>query len=136
MIIYNLFLKTILKLLIILTMENSIGKERGKDRYIYERPEFVYVEFRVEKGPEKDRARVVMVIGSSKGGLAMLITQKGSDLLEILKEGDRIRDMRFYGMGARIKEDGTVKHMTKIKEGKFKGAYILGVEALDRKFKS
>lgn len=113
-----------------------MGKERGKDRFIYERPEFVDVEFRVEKGPEKDRACVLMVIDSSKSGLAMLITQKDSDLLEILKEGDKIRDMRFYGMGARIKEDGTVKHMTKIKEGKFKGAYILGIEALDKKFKS
>jgi hypothetical protein len=115
-------------------MENSMAEERGKDRFTYERPEFVHVKFSIEKGPEKDRARVMMVIDSSKSGLAMLITQKDSDLLEILKKGDKIRDMRFFGIGARIKEDGTVKHMTKIKEGKFKGAYSLGVEAPDRKF--
>ena len=74
---------------------------------------------------------VLNVIDSSKSGLAMLITQKDSDLLEILDEGDKIRDMSFFGIGARIKDDGTVKHMTKVKEGKFKGCYVLGVEAPD-----
>jgi hypothetical protein len=106
-------------------------KERGKDRSTFERPDIAYVKFRIEKGPEEKRWRVLNAIDSSKTGLGMLITEMDSDLLEILKEGDKIRDMSFFGMRAKIKEDGTVKHITKVKKGKFKKAYILGIEAHD-----
>ena len=111
--------------------KQPIETDRGRERYSYDRPDAVYVKFKVEKGPEKGRVRVLNVFDSTKGGLALLITRKDSDLLEILDEGDRILDLTFFGMGARIKGDGRVKHMTKLKEGKFKGCYVLGVEAPD-----
>jgi hypothetical protein len=108
-----------------------MGKLRIKDRYTFESPDITYVKFRIDKGPEENRKRVLNIIDSSKSGFALLITEKDSDLLEILKEGDRLLDMSFFGIKAKIKENGTVKHMTKIKEGTFKGAYLLGVEAAD-----
>lgn len=108
-----------------------IDMARLKDRYSYESPDFVYVTFKIEKGPEQKRVRVLNVIDSSKNGLAMLVTEKDADLVELLVEGDKITEMSFFGMGAKIKEDGTVKHITKIEEGRFKGCCILGVEALD-----
>ena len=111
--------------------KQPIETDRVRDRYSYDRPDFVYVEFRIDKGPEEKRWRVLNVIDSSKSGIAMLISEKDSDLLEILEKGDKIRDMSFFGIGAGIKQDGTVMHMTKITKGEFKGCFVLGVEAQD-----
>jgi hypothetical protein len=49
----------------------------------------------------------------------------------MVEVGDKICDMSFFGVGAKIKEDGIIKHITKIEEGKFKGYFILGIEAED-----
>ena len=105
--------------------------KRGNERYSYPSPDFVYVRLRVGKGPEENRERILNVIDSSKSGLAFLVTRKDADLLEILSRGDRISDMRFFGIGAKIKGEGTVRHVTEIVEGKYKGSYLLGVEASD-----
>ncbi|MFH1123514.1 MAG: hypothetical protein V1758_07605 [Pseudomonadota bacterium] len=112
-------------------LEDSMEAKRGNERHAYDRPDFVYVKFRVDKASEKENVRVLNVADSSKTGLALLITQKDADLLRILEKGDRLRDMTFFGLGIRIKEDGTVRHMSKIREGKYKGSYLLGVEAPD-----
>ena len=108
-----------------------MGKDRGKDRYAYETPDFVYVRFKIDKESEENRQHVLNVIDSSKTGLALLITEKDSDLLQMLEEGDTIRDMAFFGGRVKIKEDGIVRHITKVKDGKYKGCYILGVYAPD-----
>lgn len=108
-----------------------MGKDRGKDRYTYEGPDSVYVRFKIEKGPEENRERVLTVIDSSKIGLALLITDKDFDLMRILEKGDTIRNMAFFGARVRIKEDGIVRHITKVMDGEYKGCYILGVYAPD-----
>ena len=109
--------------------KQPINTDRLYDRYNYESPDFAYVKFKIEKEAEKDVFRVLNIIDSSKSGLALLITQKDSDLLDILKEGDKITDMSFFGIGAKIKRDGKVKHISKIEAGKFKGCFVLGIEA-------
>jgi hypothetical protein len=108
-----------------------MGKDRGKDRYTYEERDSVYVRFTIDTEPEEDRERVLNVIDSSKTGLALLITDKDSDLLHLLEKGDKIRNMAFFGARVRIKEDGIVRHITKVKDGQYKGFYILGVYAPD-----
>ena len=108
-----------------------MGKDRGKGRYAYERPDSVYVRFKIDKESEENRERVLNVIDSSKTGLALLITDKDSGLPQILEKGDKIRDMAFFGARVKIKEDGIVRHITKVKDGKYKGCYILGVYAPD-----
>ena len=108
-----------------------MGKDRGKDRYTYEGPESVYVRFTVDKDPEEGREHVMNLIDSSKTGLSLLITDKESDLLRILDKGDTIRKMTFFGARVRIKEDGIVRHITKVKDGRYKGCYMLGVYAPD-----
>ena len=108
-----------------------MGKDRGKGRYAYERPDFVYVRFKIDKESEENRERVLNVIDSSKTGLALLITDKDSDLPHVLEKGDKIRDMAFFGARVKIKEDGIVRHITKVKDGEYKGCYILGVYAPD-----
>jgi hypothetical protein len=109
----------------------NMGKDRGKDRYTYAGPDSVYVRFKIDKGPEEGREHVLNVIDSSKTGLALLVTDKNSDLLRILDKGDPIRKMTFFGARVRIKEDGIVRHITKVKDGEYRGCYILGVYAPD-----
>ena len=112
-------------------MVNPNSEERERDRFSYEQPDLVSVKCRIEKGSQEDRVCVLNVFDSSRDGIALLIAPKDSDLLEFIEEGDKVCDMSFFGIGAQIKEDGIVKHVTKIDEGKYKGYYILGVEAQD-----
>jgi hypothetical protein len=112
-------------------MVNTMSEERGKDRSSYEQPELVSVKCRIQKESDEDRVCVLNVFDSSKSGIALLIAPKDADLLEFIEEGDKICDMSFFGIGAQIKEDGIIKHITQVDEGKYKGYYILGIEAQD-----
>jgi hypothetical protein len=114
-------------------MENSmeIKEKRSEERYHYKIPEFVYAEFRVGKGPEKDRVYDLKVMNFSRYGLTMVITQKDFDLLHILNEGDTLSKMSFFTKSDVVKLDGIVRHITEIKEGKYKGCYYLGIESPD-----
>ena len=103
-----------------------MDKDRGRDRYAYAGSDPVYARFTIDKDPVKGREHVLSVIDTSKTGLALLITDKESDLLQILDKGDTIRKMSFFGSRVRIKEDGIVRHITNVKDGEYKGCHILG----------
>ena len=108
-----------------------MDKDRDKDRYTYEGSDSVSVRFKIDKAPGEIQEHVLNVIDSSKTGLALLLTDEDSDLLHMLEEGDKIRDMAFFGARVKIKEDGIVRHITKVKDGQYKDCYILGVYAPD-----
>lgn len=105
--------------------------DREKERFTFERPEFTLVEFRVDRGPNRYEVWKLNLMDSSKEGLAILVTPDDFDLLNIINEGDELKNLSFFGIGAQIKADGVVRHITPIREGKFKGCYSLGVEAHD-----
>jgi hypothetical protein len=125
-------------------MGKSKSYERIKERFSYEQPDLVSVKCRIEKRSDDERECVLNVIDSSQSGIALLIAPKDShiiemvevgdkicDIIEMVEVGDKICDMSFFGVGAKIKEDGIIKHITKIEEGQFKGYFILGIEAED-----
>ena len=107
----------------------EIEEKRREERFQYARPEFVAVEFRTGKGSDKDKMHRVNILDHSVHGLGMIITQKDFDLLETLKDGDKLRDMTLYARESIIKVEGSIRHRTKIGEGKYKGSYILGIES-------
>ena len=109
----------------------DVEEKRRQDRIPYEKPEFVSVEFRAGKGAEKDKVYDLNVIDCSGTGLGILITQRDFDLLKIVKEGDILRDMTFFATWTMITVDGTVRHKTKIEEGKHKGCYVMGIQSQD-----
>jgi hypothetical protein len=109
----------------------EIKEKRSEERFNYKIPEFVYAEFKVGKGPEKDRVYDLKVMNSSRHGLTLVITQKDFDLLQILNEGDTLQDMTFFTKSDVIKLNGTVRHITEITEGKYEGCYYLGIESPD-----
>lgn len=105
--------------------------DRDNERFTFERPEYALVEFRVDRGPNRYEVWKLNLMDSSREGLAILVTPDDFDLLDILDEGDELKDLSFFGVGAQIKSNGVVRHISGITEGKFKGCYILGVEAHD-----
>lgn len=118
---------------LILSFPKSIDiQERRKEkRFTYNIPEMVSVEFKIEKGPGKSKSYEMNVYDCSQHGLGMLVTEKDFELLHILEMGDEIKEITFYATAAIIKVQGTVRHKSKIREGKYTGCYILGIESPD-----
>lgn len=108
-----------------------IAEKRVEERLTYETPEFVSVEFRLGNNGNEDKLYELNVFDYSKHGLGLLITQKNVNLLKLMHKGDRIEDITFFASWTMIKVSGTVRHVTKIDEGKYKGCYILGIESPD-----
>jgi hypothetical protein len=109
----------------------QIAEKRREERVTYETPEFVSVEFKLGKSVNKDRLYELNVFDYSKHGLGLLITQKDFDLLKLLHKGEKIEDITFFASWTMIKVSGTVRHITKFEDGKYKGCYILGIESPD-----
>lgn len=114
---------------LMLTLPRSMhfSKEgRREKRVIYEVPDFVSVEFSIMG---RDKIYDLGVMDCSMHGLGILITKKDFDLVQLVKPGDRIRDIVLYSENARIKVDGVVRHLTKVTEGKHQGSYVMGIES-------
>ena len=109
----------------------QIAEKRREERVTYETPEFVSVEFRLGKEIKKDKLYELNVLDYSKHGLGLIITQKDFDLLKLLHKGDKIEDITFFASWTMIKVSGTIVHITKFEDGKYKGCYILGIESPD-----
>jgi hypothetical protein len=105
----------------------DVQDARKEERAVLAMPDFISIEFKLGKAPGKNYQ--VGVIDCSSRGLGLLITRKDMELLQMLKKGDKIRDMTCYAARAMITVDAEVKHITKIEEGNFKGQYIIGIES-------
>jgi hypothetical protein len=84
------------------------------------------VEFSLEYEGKKYQLSVVN-LGSA--GLGLIVEKNDFDLFEKISVGDRIRDITVFLPVATMFTDATVKHMTLIKEGQFRGCYLVGIES-------
>ena len=107
----------------------DIAENRREERIKYKIPESVYVEFKLGKKPKKGKVYDLKVMDSSRNGLGMVVTQKDFDLLQMVDEGEKLEDMTFCATWAMINVDGTVRHKSKIEDGKYKGCFMLGIES-------
>lgn len=105
--------------------------KRKEDRFNYEIPEFVYAEFKMGKGSTQEKIYNLKISDGSQYGLGMVVTQKDFDLLEMLNEGDELKEISFFATWTVLTVDGTVRHITKIEEGKYEGCYLIGIESQD-----
>jgi hypothetical protein len=106
----------------------KIQERRSYDRDGKKIPDFVNAVFTLRKGAKKDRTYKLEIIDRSPDGIGMLITKKDFDLLEIIKEGDKLQGLELYASTAMIKVNGTVRHKTEIGDPKYKGSYKLGIK--------
>ena len=108
----------------------EIEEKRREERFAYNTPEFISAEFKLGN-KSRHKTYTLNVLNCSKHGLGLIITQKDFDLLEVLHKGDWVDDITVYASWAMIKVNGAVKHITKLKNEKFKGCYFLGIETPD-----
>lgn len=106
-----------------------VRETRREKRIVIEVPEFISVEFKQKVQGAKDKMYELKAVDYSKHGLGLLVSESNSELLEILKPGNNIKDMTFFARRTLIKVDAKVIHITEIKEGKDKGKYIIGLES-------
>ena len=104
----------------------KIEERRGYDRDGKRIPDFVNAVFTLKN--KKDRTYKLEIIDRSPDGLGVLITKKDFDLLDIVKEGDKLQGLELYASTAMIKVSGTVRHKIQIKDSKYKGFYTLGIK--------
>lgn len=83
-------------------------------------------EFSLEDEGKKYQLSVVN-LGSA--GLGLIVEKRDFDLFEKINVGDRIQDIMVFLPVATITTDATVKHTTLIKEGQFRGCYLVGIES-------
>jgi len=107
----------------------EIAEKRVEERIVYERPEFISVEFRLGKRAKEDKLYKLNVLNCSNHGLGIIIPPKYFNLLKKINVGDKLEDITFYATWTMINVNGTVRHKTKINEGKYMGSYILGIES-------
>ena len=106
----------------------KIEERRSYDRDGKRIPDFVNAVFTLRKGAKKDRTYKLEIIDRSPDGVGMLITKKDFDLLEIIKEGDKLQELELYAPTAVVKVTGSVRHKTKLEQPKYEGAYVLGIK--------
>jgi hypothetical protein len=104
----------------------KLEDRRGYDREGKRIPDFTNAVLTVRNS--EDRTYKLEIIDRSPDGLGMLITKKDFDLLDMVKEGDRLQGLELYASTAMIKVNGTVRHKTQIKDSKYRGYYTLGVK--------
>ena len=107
----------------------QVNDKRREERFVSETPDFISAEFRGGKSSKKDVLYNLNVLDCSRHGIGMIVTQKDFDLLKILKKGDSLENIIFYTPQSRIEVNGTVSHVTKIADGKYKGCYIIGINS-------
>jgi hypothetical protein len=110
-----------------------IGNEKNRrwERFQYKLSESVYIEFKLGEKPKEGKVYDLKVMDYSRNGLGIVVTQKKSELLQLIDEGDKLKDITFCAPWTMIKIDGTVRHKSKIEEGKYKDCYLLGIESPD-----
>jgi len=107
----------------------EIKEKRREERFTYETPDFVTVEFTLGGGRKQEKVYELNVLNCSLHGLGVLIREKDFDLRNRLRPGDRLSGMTLYAESSMIKVDGIVRHVTKIMEGPHAGCYVLGIES-------
>jgi hypothetical protein len=107
----------------------EIKEKRREERFTYEAPDFVSVEFTLGRAKGGEKVYELNVLNCSLHGLGVLIREKDFDLRKRLHPGDKLDGMTLYAESSMIKVDGIVRHVTKINEGRHAGCYILGIES-------
>ncbi|MFP3928324.1 MAG: hypothetical protein ACLFUP_05410, partial [Desulfobacteraceae bacterium] len=102
---------------------------RRERRFVPAIPDFVYVEFDHQGSDGKPRSYRLQVLNCSEHGIGLLVRKEDFGLLDAVGPGTTISNMVFYATWTLIKAGATVRHLTRIKEGRHKGCYVMGVES-------
>lgn len=103
-----------------------LQEKRRAQRISNDLSKLLSVELTLEGDDKQYQLRVVN-IGSS--GIGFIVEKRDFDLFKKINVGDQIQDVTFFLPIATMTIDATVKHMTLVKEGEFRGCYLVGIES-------
>ncbi len=104
----------------------KMGSKRREERIENGLTKFFSVEFILEENTKMYQLKVVNL---SAHGVGLIVDEGNFDLLDKVKVGDTIKDLRFFLKAAILTADGIVRHKTEVKNGKLQGKYILGIQS-------
>jgi len=104
----------------------QLEEKRKEQRITDGMTKVLSVEFTLE-GDDKQYQLSVVNIGSS--GIGFIVEKRNFDLFEKVNVGDQIREITCFLPMATMTVDATLKHMTLIKEGQYRGCYLVGIES-------
>ena len=103
-----------------------LEEKRREQRISNNLKKILSVEFTME-GEGKQYQLGAVNVGSS--GIGFIVEKKDFDLFQKIDVGDQIPNVTFFLPVATMTIDATVKHMTLVKEGEFRGCYLVGIES-------
>jgi hypothetical protein len=106
----------------------ELPERRTRRRSNDEIPEFISVVLTSKKGSKKDKNYELAVVDYSTNGVGILVSEKDSELVELVQEGDRLQDITLFASHTMVKVDGTVRHKSKQQGEQGKDSYVLGIE--------
>jgi len=107
----------------------ELEEKRREERITVEFPDVLSAVFELAVGPEKDQSYELNILNYSDHGLGLLVPEKDFGLLQMLGPGDRISEITILAKPGLMHMDGIVRHKTKIKDGRHKENYVLGLES-------
>lgn len=113
----------------------TILDRRKGDRYevdLAKVPLFVSAKVTIKTGSSKEQSYDLKVFDISESGVGVLVQEESGPLLEALALGRRPEEIELLASWTTIKVNGTVKHRSRVQEGKFAGRYLVGIQ-LDEK---
>ena len=106
----------------------ELPERRTQRRSSDEIPEFISVVLTSKNGSKKDQNYEFAVVDYSTNGVGILVSEKDSELAELIKEGDRLQDITLFAPHTMLKVDGTIRHKSKQQGKQGKDSYVLGIE--------
>jgi hypothetical protein len=114
--------------ILILNRRRHNRYERGTS----EAPLFLDARLTVKTGEGQNKSYDLKVFDISENGVGILAAEDMQDLLQQLDLGYRIEELELLAAWMTIKVSGTVKHKSKITEGKYSGYYLVGIQLDER----
>lgn len=114
--------------LVIVNRRRHNRYERGTS----EAPLFLDARLIVRTGDGPEKSYDLKVFDVSERGVGLLVGEEMQDLLQAIDAGYRIEEFELMAAWMTIKVSGTVKHKSKITEGKYTGHYLVGIQLDDK----
>ncbi len=115
-----------------------IADRRKHDRHEVDSktaPLFAKAKIRMREGRSQEKVYDFGVFDVSENGVGVLVGKELFNWLERIEIGDRLQEVELYAPWTIVRVDGTVRHKSKMRRGKYSSCQLLGIE-LDEKLES
>jgi len=114
--------------ILILNRRRHNRYERGTSQA----PLFVDARLSLKTPDGKEKSYDPKVFDISEQGVGILVGEDAPELLQALDMGYRIEEFELMAAWMTIKVSGTVRHKSRITEGKYTGQYLIGIQLDER----